>query len=76
MRWPRSNRHGGGGEVVGLREWLCKRVPPHVEDRSTREAIIEAKKTRAELKGLVGQLSEHVDDLRARVRLELRQQNE
>lgn len=61
---------------MGLREWLCKRAPAHVEDKSTREAIAEAEKTRSDLKGLVGRLDEYVDDLRARVRLELRQRNE
>jgi len=61
---------------MGLREWLCRNVPKHMEDKSTREAIAEAEETRSELKGLVGRLDEYVDDLRARVRLELRQRNE
>ena len=47
-----------------------------VEDKATREVIAEAEKTRSELRSLIGRLDEYVDDLRARVRLELRQQNE
>jgi len=61
---------------MGLREWLCRNAPKRTEDKSTREAIAEAEETRSELKGLVGRLDEYVDDLRARVRLELRQRNE
>jgi len=76
MRWQRSTRRGGNGEGMGLREWLCRGVPSRVEDKATREVIAEAEKTRSELRSLVGRLDEYVDDLRARVRLELRQQNE
>jgi hypothetical protein len=78
MRWPYWNHQSGADDTVGFCDWLCPKNRPNRDStvERTRQLIEESEATRAKLVECVDELGEHVSDLRAQIRAELRRSSE